>query len=613
MAIEITKRPYDKCFSGNPVHYELYSAQAAADSTIFFEVKIRFKYVGGSYADVVTVPYYPVAGTAKVDIKDILHSELEYGLIPFYTDEKTIWAAPEQTGYFYIEFREITTANPEPTWNTTEIDYERFVVKGGLDYFAYRGNNFWVNHFLTNYPFFTWQKNGRLAAPDERIYLAWLNDQDITALNLMVFVIAYYTDGTNSGSNESDFTDPGATRGKMYFIPAGCDQWGLDGLDVNKDIDYWTIQVMDESGGGGSTPVSELFTFYYDRRNDYNNTTLHYRNSLGGLDSVRIRGVIEQGLDYSFSEQQKTVNPDYFDGDLVSPQRVITDNQERLIYKGDIGHLRKEEQDRLRDAFLQREVYWEKNQGKKWLPVIINTKSNKLRSSQDSRWSLPIEFELANTGNNYYTPSSVDLGDGVFNSNVCRAYVSAVAVSTVVSGGNCDASVLMTENDPEGASTQIRYRVIKSSDSSVTIDWTTVAYGTLNFTVPSGFTYIIEIQSLCGVSSWGRKVTAIINGIATSSSSGNSSIINNTSTPSQVVITVDGVTVLNDYLGSYATLLFTQADDADADVVVTLTSLSPSSGTLETNGGLAFPGTVAGNTVTWTAMEIVSGMQIDLY
>lgn len=615
MSIQVTKRPYSKVFSGNPVHYELYSSESLTDDSIYFEVKVMFKTPGGTYAALHDpLQYYPVDGYAEVDVKDILHSVLEYGIPAFQTPESEIWQAPKQTGFFYLQYREITSANPNPSWDAGELEYESFVIKGGLNYFHYRGNNYWVNYYPVQHPFLTWQQSGRLAAANERMYLAWL--ADYTTNYPVMHVKVYYTDGTDSGDQTFGFPAMGDFKTDfIYYLPVGCNQLGLAALDPAKSIWYWTVQVV---GDDGST---EIFKYELDNINDYNQTTLNYRNSVGGLDSVRIRGVVEQNLNYDFAETETTITADYFSGDTIQPQKRIADSTEQMVYKGDIGHLKKEEQDRLRDAFLQREVYWEVS--KKWWPIIISSKNNKLRTSNDQRWTMPIEWQLAYNGGEYYTPKSVDLGDGVFANNVCRATLTPLVVSYSVIESKWQLAV--TETDPESASTQYRFRVIKDSDSSVVIDWTVSSYGLLTI-FPSTIanntgTYTLEAQAICANNIAGKKSSIQFD--TTTGGGGtptpppapgttNSQLNNNTSFNSDFTVDVDtGSQTITGNVGAFNVAAFDITDAAAVPVILTLDFI-PSLVKL-TSASVLYLGTYLGsNQWKFDFVDISGGLTIDV-
>lgn len=611
MAIQVLKRPYSQAFSGNPIHYELYSALAAADPSVTFEIKVRFKPVGGAYIDVITLPYSPTNGTAAIDIKDIIHSHLEYGVPTFGVSEKEIFEAIKQSGYFYLQFREITTAVSSPSWDDSESDYECFVMKGGLNYFVWRGNNYFVNYHPANKPFLSWQKSGRMAASDERMYLGFLNDTDATALRATIKI--FYTDGTNSVEQYNGF--PSATKGVIYYVPVGATEWELATVDPAKNINYWQVYIQDITDPDNPVIVSELFKYFLDNKKDYNNTVLHYRNSLGCLDSVRIRGVIEETLAYDYTEQETTIQPDYFNSEKIQGQRRITDALEQLTYKGDIGLLDKGEQDRLRDAFIGRDVLWCRE--KKWWPVIISTKQNKFRTSIDNRWTMPIEWQLAYGGGEYYTPDSVQLGDGVFTANVCLAKISPVKaiVDTTNDGandGNALIRLVMTEIDPQDAAGFFKYRVMDGATEVV--GWIQVAMGAdVEFTLPNGPVYVIEIQAICTNNILGAKTTAQADTSGIGGGGGeNSYIENHNSYPTDFEINIDGPILIGN-VGAYNQTEFIVADGLKSTITIDVKDFLPSWANIVSNGITYTPDSIVGHIITFTNVDAVGGIIINIY
>lgn len=618
MAIEILKRPYYHCFTGNPVHYELYSALAAGDATVSFEVKVRFKKIpDADYVDVVTLPYAPKDGYATIDLKEILDGLLEYDLPQFDVDETKIWQSNNQTGKFYLQFREITTVSPDPSWDDSELDYACFALKGGLNDFKYQGNNFWLNYFIPNNPFLTWQISGtrqlsdgsiertRLAADNERMYLAWLGNTQAAGLSMIVKV--YYTDGTN-GTKTVGF--PTSVKDVIYYLPVGCNQLSLKDIQPTKSIYYWTVQVIDVND---NTTYSELFNYELDNRNDYIAITINYRNSLGGLDSVRVRGSVEKKIEYNYTELEKTIEPDYFDGHFFSPQKTIVNNVEQLVYSGNLGQFGKEEQDRLRDAQLIRETWTARN--KKWVPLNIITKNFSLLKNDDQRFPMPIEFTLGYTGSEYYTPDNIDLGEGIFTSNVCRAFISPLSL---VKDDVDRWSILVGENDPQNASEQWRYRVIRNSDQAVFIDWQTVGYAfSPQIVVPddTGF-YTIEAQAICTNNIPGKITTAQLDTTTGGGGGGgggsfNSIIVNDTSHSGDYDIDINaGWQTFTGYIGATNISQFDVPDAVPATITVTLTFVPPS--VTVTSNGVSYPGTLSGFTWTFTGVDIIDGVVITI-
>jgi hypothetical protein len=615
MAIQVQKRPFSYAFSGNPVHYQLYSALAAGDDSIFFEVRLMFKNVGGSYEPTEALPYSPYNGVATLDVQDILEGLLDAELPEFNSDETTIYPAPGQTGSYYLQFREITSTNQEPSWDDSESVHEGFIVKGGISRFKYQGNNFWVNYFglqdtIQPSPFLTWQVSERLAAVNERMFLLFLHVQELDAFKVSAKVT--YTDGTTLTVNKV-FTD--AEKGVPYYIPAGANQWSLE--NSAKSIHFWEIVVKNNTTG---VAISKTFTYYADNRNNYNLVTLHYRNSLGGLDSLPIRGVIEYNNDYDYSELGKVTAPNYFSGHYFAPQKIISNNKELQTMRSNSGPLGKEEQDRLRDVFIKRETWWAVEG--KWWPVNITTKNYKQKSTEDSLWSLPIDFSLAHDGDTNYTPFSVNLGTSVATEvdNVCQAYLSPITYIVDLSNGglndgNSKVTASFTEVDPENAAAQFRYRVMNGS--LVTIDWVTKNIGTDNpfsFVVPSDIFYSLETQAICGNQVPGRKTTETIDTTdaapeePTPVDLTNTMIRNNTSMSTVCKVYINNSLYTTVFLGANNNKMINLPALSDALFSINMSSLSASSATLD-----GVPASPSGFTCEWNHVTKPDGFTIEIY
>ena len=614
MAIQVTKRPYTYCFSGNPVHYELFSQQAVADQDIYFEVKVWFESSAGDVVETEGFEYTPVNGFAEVDISAILEGLLKYDLPDFAGTPAEVKEAPSQTGHFYLIFRECTPQNINPTWDSSEIEYKSFVIKAGLSQFKYQGNNFFVNYFKAHVvryarPFLTWQENrqlkdqrSRFAGLNERMYLAYLLIDDVPQGNLSVIAKVTYTD---ESFQEHTAAIP-VEKNRIYYLPAGAEQWGFS---TAKQIWYWEICVKDETLGNQAV-LSEVFRYYADNRHNENDLTFHYRNSLSGLDSVRIRGVIEHNLEYTYDEVQMIIRADYFNGHYFDPQRGITNNKELKTYRGDIGWLSKEEQDRLRDLFIKRDTW--RVDGNKWVPFLIINKSIKQKTTEDSRWSLPIDFILAHEGDSYYTPESVDLGEGTFTSNVCRATLGTI--QALVADGPTGYKTLtlnFIEIDPDDASNQIRWRVVKQSDGAEILPWVTQPFtAPLTFNVPDTDNDIIwEARCLCGNAIQGPKVTKGIRLDLVTVTNGNMTNYTNTGTPFSM--TVDGVVGSAGYLGAGSAAGYSLAPGTYATIVLTLHALSPSM--VRLYGQTLYKGVINGHVITFTNVTIFIDSTIEVY
>lgn len=412
--------------------YQLYSAAALADATIYFEIAVWFKRRdGAAFSEILKFPFYPVSGTAKADIRSIIDPQLEYEL-PNLTDgllyENPLFAK-KATGFFYIKYREITVADPDPAWST-DASNERFCIKGGIAYQKWRGDNYWINYFDIEKPFLTWQESGRQAAIDERMYLPWLNLTDVAEGKIMMRRKLVFTDL----SEDYAFIDFQVLKYDVGMFPCGATQLKLDLVDPDKNIYYWELQVFDVTDTMALAAISNSFRYYADNRKDYNDITLNYRNSLGGIDSAMVRGVIDYNLVRTFTEQERVAAADYFNTHFISPKKIAADSEELQVYKGDLGLTDKEAQDRLRDLHYQRECWW--YQQNKWLPVMIMTGNEKLRSSGDKLFAMPVEFAVADGGDNYYTPANINLQEGNDGlESLCNAVITVPTWSFIPGTG----------------------------------------------------------------------------------------------------------------------------------------------------------------------------------
>jgi hypothetical protein len=432
MAIVVTKRPTDRCWTGNPIHYALYSAAAEAEPTNYFEIRIRMKRLdAAAFVDVIDLPYSPVDGTALVDIQDILDAMLEYEL-PTTPDDDEYLAphfAKKMTALFYIQFREITELDADPDWVDTETDNQRLAVKGGISFHKWRGDNYWVNYFDIVKPFLTWELSGRPHSIAERMYLAWLNLTAVPETEIKMKRTVRFTDG----SEDVSLLDCAVPFRNVVYFPSGGAQLEIEEVDVNKTVYWWELQVMKISTNP-EEPLSEAFRYYKDNIPDYNGITLNYRNSIGGLNSVRIRGVIDYSLEREFSQVEKMVLHNYFEGISVAGRVAADNSTEVQVLKGDAGHMDKEQQDRLRDIHLKRECWWERQ--KKWMPVLLLTSSQRQKLSNDDLFSMPIEFCIASGGDKSYTPDNVNLQEGnIAGGVICTAVINNLASNYIPGTG----------------------------------------------------------------------------------------------------------------------------------------------------------------------------------
>lgn len=471
MAISVLRRPYERNWSGNPISYTLYSAAAEADATNYFEIRIRFKRTDeADFYNVIALPIRPVNGSAQFDIKDILDGMMEYELPYLPPDDEfgSPYASKKMTGKFYLQWREITTAAPDPAWVDTETANQLFIIKGGISFHKWRGDNYWTNYFDNLLPFLGWEKNHALHSLTERMYLAWLNLTDVSEGDIKMKRTIHYTDGVE---NVAYLNCPISKYNVCYF-PSGGSQLELEEVDPTKNIYWWEMQVV-KTATNPYEPLSEAFRYYADNKVDYNAITLNFRGSLGNIGSARVKGVIDYTANRSFTDTERVVLHNYFEEHFVKARIGAENSSEIQVLKGDLGYLGKEEQERMRDLHFRREVWWE--QQLKWLPVQMLTASNRQKTSEDKRFAMPIEFCIAAGEEFFYTPESVNLAEAAAVTELaCNAVINTLASNYVPGTGWVISWVLASGGPP------VKYQVSTPAVSggapgeTITTDYTIV-------------------------------------------------------------------------------------------------------------------------------------------
>lgn len=595
--IGIQRRPYAINLAGNSVLYQLFDSEAVNDTSYTFEVKVLFaRYEEGlAPAEIAIIPLTPYAGVAYIDLADLLNSQLAY-----FTPDLAVGGAQVtglQGGKFYIHYRRVSNSNTDTAWNTSEEANVCNVIKGGVHPYMWKGNNFFLNYFPTYTPFLTWQQRGRLASLNEPLWLCWLNVNLAGNVALSVAIQVTYTDGTANNTNYSI-----ATPLKQYFIyylPTGAATLGLQGLQPLKTIWYWDVWVFDTNG----QQLTERYRYFTDQRNDYNQKFLLYRNSLGGLDTLRVRGIIETNITLDGQDVEMTSTADWPYNATLPRFDASTPHREMPAYKGDAGYLPKEEQDRLRDLFFNREIYM--YQAGRLLPVKLTSKQYRLRATSDKLFSLPIEWMLADAGSYYYTPgvtlgdgqnnfidlNNVDLGDGQSN-GVCGV-VLTFSPAVIIQYIGANATVTFEFTAVNGPAKKLQYKI-----PGYVINWIDIDYqhiGTVSYTVLAGQSITLYMRSVCDDDTYGEIVTKTAQTAA--SVTPNSTIRNNTGLAFTYTFLRNGVQIITGSLqpGEYDSFY---VGSGIVDYDLQLSGVTPSSAKITTSL-LTKNGTISGSNVHW--------------
>jgi len=378
--VQMTERPYEVCFSRNPVVYRFQTDTALTTPGLRIDVRMFHRKFGTfGFVQIFETSLVPdSAGRASIDLKKILDSLIDYKLPTINTS--VIETAFEHAGQVYVDFREVTTATPSPAW-TSDISEAVICIKGGIPYQHWQGPKYFLN-----FPgILTWQKTGRMIGPREQSWLTYLHLELNNQTNMSAKVNIYYTDGTSSINAVTMPIAGSVPKYGIYHIPTGA-QLGLKDIDDTKVIHYYTVRVVADT-----VNVTTEFKYVVDYRNTYSVTTLHWFNSLGGFDSLRLRGELNKKTVYERQFAEKMIGADYYSTTELATMQENIKTQEQETYSGSVGLVDDPDvYDHLRDLMVSTRVYQLKF--KRWRPVLITNTNVDLGNEGDPVKDFPVDF-----------------------------------------------------------------------------------------------------------------------------------------------------------------------------------------------------------------------------
>ena len=162
----LSERPHQYCFSKNEIRY-VFDIADPDRAGLFLQVKLFVATMDGAFEILHTFEGLKptAAGKVVLPIHAYIDSKLRY-VLPDITATKT--DAGNQLCRFYIHYREVEDATPDPAWTETESANERIAMKGGIEKHKAARNNFFINYFTGAKPFMTWQPANRFRCRSTR-------------------------------------------------------------------------------------------------------------------------------------------------------------------------------------------------------------------------------------------------------------------------------------------------------------------------------------------------------------------------------------------------------------------------------------------------------------
>lgn len=395
----IIKQPYEVSFSGNPMPYSFgitpYGAtEKTQDIRLIIRIMVENTYNTGFFSEIKSQQFIPdESGQVSFDVSTLIDPYLEYQA-PKPALSRPIQAIGQRKRYRvdYLIQKDgaiVGTVENSPVLNA---------VKGGMAYDQWHPSEFFTRLVLDDKQPLHFTAAGEKIFLDELRFLFWVYPYADNAPQTIMFDVL--------------LDDNSIVQYNMpKTISAG--KWGVccapiqlsrvlpvDLIPADRTIVSYTVSVK-----YGGTAIVAPVTYVIDHRNFYKPSRILYRNSLGGIDTITLRGQIDFEADYARQQVQRTVPPAYFSNLNLQAQFTDTNNEETPKFKGDTGFLNQPCTDKLRDLFLSTEK-WEQPQttNHKLVPVSIITKNTKFFSNQENLVTTVIEWLRAYV-NEFYTPA----------------------------------------------------------------------------------------------------------------------------------------------------------------------------------------------------------------
>jgi hypothetical protein len=407
MATVITERPHKYSFSENEIRYK-FSVSDPATVGAAVEVQIYTHAVTdfGLGALLVSFTLSPNNdGSIYCHIAPFLKSILAPS-IPLPAGD-TFQSASSQVKVFYIKYRQITEATPDPEW-ITDLANKFCVLMGGVEKMKFKRNNFFASYIPANKPFLTWRPLKQQVALGQPVFLTCLVTSATNSITAKYKV--YYTDGTTTdGFIQHDIY---VATNILFHINATITNLNFIALDAAKRIHYYEVWVVDDN----SVIITSKMRFYIDHRPAYKKKyhDFIFMNSLGGFDPLRVKGDITHSVEIGSGEVvEHILFDDNYNDVIPQPQYSNVGGSKTDIYKSDAGwQATRYLQETLVEMLLNRSdrPMLELIDGR-WIGVRNIKKTQELNSSSDTTWSFPVEWTYA-YDDTVFTPKEKMLGAG---------------------------------------------------------------------------------------------------------------------------------------------------------------------------------------------------------
>ena len=401
MSTTVIERPATLSFTKNEVRY-VFESTDITPVGFYLQVELYVKEMkpGSVFVPVKTFNLKPnTDGKTYLYISDRLDTKTTFVLPAI---DSIANNASLQAVQFYILFREITALIPNPDFIETESDKVRTALKGGIEKQKFSRNNYF-NYQSANKLFYTWQPQNRYIFSNEYAFLSLYITGPDRKLKITIKKI--------NGDIVNDVQAIDFSAGIFWHLNISPSVLNISALAAGADIMYYEVSILDAA----DVVLYNPYRLYLEYRPQYTVYDLGFHNSLGGFDTVRVKGDTTWSIDRDITEAEGALTLDGWAATKKPGEIGHSYINKRDTYKGDIGFIRtadgsmKNPQEVMIEILISTSV-WQFIDSR-WVQIIGVQRGVELRKSSDKKFSFPIEWALP-FYNSVFTPKSVNLGLG---------------------------------------------------------------------------------------------------------------------------------------------------------------------------------------------------------
>lgn len=400
MQVLLLKQPFTISLSGNPIPISLavapYTTGAALlDYRIQIRILIENIYGSGQFTEVKSGYFLPdVNGQLQIDIQSIIHPYLDY-YTPHINLPQMVLATGQYKRYqFAFNLQLAGVAVAVETFSSI-----LYAIKGGMAYDQWHPTDWFYSYLIGRTNFLGYTTGTEKTTPNAASFLFFLAPANDTYTLSAVII-------DDSGTSYT-YTMPTTIVAPAWAVVCLPSCYSLLGLQSLLPVGSFAVKYTVIITGATAGLVAQRL-FKFDYRNFYNVSAVCYRNSLGGLETLFLRGQVDFEADYAIQAATQMVPPSYYNNLQIAAQ-MLQIVEESPKYNGDTGFLDRETADKLRDFFLspQRFEFVEY----KMVPIVLVNKSVKFFGNRDNLISIQLQWQRAYF-NEYYSQPGSQIGLG---------------------------------------------------------------------------------------------------------------------------------------------------------------------------------------------------------